>query len=52
MHLLLHKHWICTNLCAALQEGYYYQAGVFIVWGAGVVQTLIYVDFFYYYVTW
>lgn len=33
------------------EEGYYYQAGVFIVWGAGLVQTLIYVDFFYYYVT-
>eukprot|EP00656_Telonema_subtile_P057420 TRINITY_DN9438_c0_g1_i1.p2 TRINITY_DN9438_c0_g1~~TRINITY_DN9438_c0_g1_i1.p2 ORF type:complete len:221 (+),score=58.71 TRINITY_DN9438_c0_g1_i1:82-744(+) len=33
------------------EDGYYYQAGVFIVWGAGVVQTLLYVDFFYYYVT-
>eukprot|EP00657_Telonema_sp_P-1_P005029 TRINITY_DN22136_c0_g1_i2.p1 TRINITY_DN22136_c0_g1~~TRINITY_DN22136_c0_g1_i2.p1 ORF type:complete len:220 (-),score=62.73 TRINITY_DN22136_c0_g1_i2:65-724(-) len=33
------------------EDGYYYQAGVFIVWGAGVVQTLLYVDFFYYYAT-
>jgi len=33
------------------EEGYYYQAGVFIVWFSGAVQTLLYVDFFYYYAT-
>jgi len=31
------------------EDGYYYQSGVFIVWGSGVVQTLLYLDFFYYY---
>lgn len=31
------------------EEGYYYQAGVFIVWFSGAVQTILYVDFFYYY---
>merc|ERR1712159_319674 len=33
------------------EEGYYYQAGVFIVWFSGAVQTILYVDFFYYYAT-
>lgn len=33
------------------EEGYYYQSGVGIVWFAGVVQTLVYLDFFYYYAT-
>jgi len=33
------------------EEGYYYQYGVFIVWGSGIVQTLLYMDFFYYYAT-
>lgn len=33
------------------EDGYYYQAGVFIVWFAGAIQTILYVDFFYYYWT-
>merc|ERR1711998_123048 len=33
------------------EEGYYYTPGVFILWGAGIVQTAVYVDFFYYYST-
>jgi ER lumen protein retaining receptor len=33
------------------EDGYYYQPGVFIVWFAGALQTILYCDFFYYYVT-
>jgi len=33
------------------EEGYYYQAGVGIVWFSGAVQTILYMDFFYYYAT-
>jgi len=33
------------------EEGYYYQTGVGIVWFSGAVQTILYMDFFYYYAT-
>jgi ER lumen protein retaining receptor len=33
------------------EDGYYYQAGVGIVWLSGAIQTILYMDFFYYYAT-